>query len=36
MVELTEFRRFAELYGRKSDADILKELQLEELLEICT
>ena len=33
--ELTSFRAFADLYARKTDADVAKELQLEELVEIC-
>ncbi len=33
--ELAEFRALAALYARKTDADILKELQLNELMEIC-
>jgi hypothetical protein len=33
--ELVRFRAFAGLYARKTDADIAKELQLEELMEIC-
>jgi hypothetical protein len=34
--ELLKLRRLAEIYSAKSDADITKELQLAELLEICT
>ena len=34
-VELTDFRAVAELYAQKTDADIVKEMRLEELLEIC-
>jgi hypothetical protein len=33
--ELAEFRDLAALYARKTDADIAKELKLEELVEIC-
>lgn len=33
--ELAEFRALARLYAAKSDADIQKELDLEELVEIC-
>jgi hypothetical protein len=33
--ELVNFRAFAALYARKTDADIAKELQLRELVEIC-
>jgi hypothetical protein len=33
--DLVRFRAFAGLYARKTDADIAKELQLEELMEIC-
>ena len=33
--ELKYFRALADLYAGKSDVDIAKELQLEELLEIC-
>jgi hypothetical protein len=33
--ELVDFRALAALYGRKTGADIAKELQLKELLEIC-
>ena len=33
--ELVRFRAFADLYARKTDADIAKELQLKELVEIC-
>jgi hypothetical protein len=33
--ELLEFRALADLYARKTDADIEKELRLKELLEIC-
>jgi hypothetical protein len=30
-----EYRRLAELYARKSNADIANELKLKELVEIC-
>jgi hypothetical protein len=33
--ELTDFRDLAGLYSRKTDADIAKELNLNELVEIC-
>jgi hypothetical protein len=33
--ELVNFRAVAGLYARKTDADIAKELQLKELVEIC-
>lgn len=33
--ELIEFRALARLYAAKTDADIAKELQREELMEIC-
>src|ERR1035437_5043437 len=33
--ELLDFRALAALYARKTDADIAKELQLDELVEIC-
>jgi hypothetical protein len=33
--ELAEFRDLAELYSRKTDADLAKELNLKELMEIC-
>jgi hypothetical protein len=33
--ELAEFRDLAGLYARKTEADIAKELNLEELVEIC-
>ncbi len=33
--ELANFRAFADLYGRKGDADIARELQIEVLVEIC-
>jgi hypothetical protein len=33
--ELMDFRALAALYARKTDADIAKELQLDELVEIC-
>jgi hypothetical protein len=33
--ELVNFRALAALYARKTDADIAKEVQLKELLEIC-
>jgi hypothetical protein len=33
--ELQNFRKLADLYARKSDAEIARELQLEELVEIC-
>jgi hypothetical protein len=33
--ELVVFRDFAGLYARKTDADIAKELELKELVEIC-
>ena len=33
--ELAGFRALADLYARKTDADIAKELQLNELVEIC-
>jgi hypothetical protein len=33
--ELIAFRRLATLYARKTDADIARELQLKELVEIC-
>jgi hypothetical protein len=33
--ELVEFRALADLYARKTDADIAKELKLKELVEIC-
>jgi hypothetical protein len=32
---LADFRTVAELYARKTDADIAKELKLNELVEIC-
>jgi hypothetical protein len=33
--ELMEFRDLADLYERKTDSDIAKEVQLNELVEIC-
>jgi hypothetical protein len=33
--ELANLRALANLYARKTDADIAKELQLKELMEIC-
>jgi hypothetical protein len=33
--ELRDFRRLADLYARKTPADIIKELRLAELVEIC-
>jgi hypothetical protein len=33
--ELRGFRGYADLFGQKTDADIAKELQLKELVEIC-
>jgi hypothetical protein len=33
--ELRQFRALADLYARKTDADIAKEIQLQELVEIC-
>lgn len=33
--ELAEFRGLADLYARKTDAEIARELQLKELVEIC-
>jgi hypothetical protein len=33
--ELMDFRALAVLYARKTDADIAKELELRELMEIC-
>lgn len=33
--ELAAFRDLAELYARKTDADIAKETRLRELMEIC-
>ena len=33
--ELNDFRGLADLYERKTSADIQRELQLEELVEIC-
>jgi len=33
--ELAEFRDLAALYSRKTDADLAKELNLKELMEIC-
>jgi hypothetical protein len=33
--ELTDFRAVADLYAQKTESDIAKELQLEELVEIC-
>jgi hypothetical protein len=33
--ELSDFRAFADLYARKTDDDIAKELKLNELVEIC-
>jgi hypothetical protein len=33
--ELEDFRALADLYARKTDSDIAKELQLMELVEIC-
>jgi hypothetical protein len=33
--ELADFRAVASLYARKTDADIAKELQLNEIMEIC-
>jgi hypothetical protein len=33
--ELVDLRSYAELYTRKTDADIAKEIQLKELVEIC-
>ena len=33
--ELVEFRALADLYSRKTDADIAKELKFKELVEIC-
>jgi hypothetical protein len=33
--ELVAFRKLADLYARKRDAEVAKELQLKELVEIC-
>lgn len=33
--ELVEFRAFAGLFARKTDADIGREMQFKELVEIC-
>lgn len=33
--ELRGFRDYANLFARKTDADIAREIQLKELLEIC-
>jgi hypothetical protein len=33
--ELEHFRRLADLYARKSEADLAKEIGLQELVEIC-
>lgn len=33
--ELLEFRALADLYARKTDADIAKEAALKEIVEIC-
>ena len=33
--ELADFRALADLYVRKTDAEIVKELQLKEIVEIC-
>jgi hypothetical protein len=33
--ELRSFRAVAELYARKTDAEIAKELKLNEVVEIC-
>lgn len=33
--ELADFRALADLYAQKTDADIAKELQLKEVVEIC-
>jgi hypothetical protein len=33
--ELADFRAVAGLYARKTDADIAKELQIKEIVEIC-
>ncbi len=33
--ELREFRALAELYARKTDAHLAREIQLKELMEIC-
>jgi hypothetical protein len=33
--ELTEFRVLADLYARKTDADVAREMQFKELAEIC-
>jgi hypothetical protein len=33
--ELTEFRALADLYARKTDADVAREMQFKELVEIC-
>jgi hypothetical protein len=33
--ELADFRAVAGLYARKTDADIAKELQFKEIVEIC-
>ena len=33
--ELVEFRAFADLFARKTDADIAREMQFKELVEIC-
>jgi hypothetical protein len=33
--ELASFRALAGLYGRKTDEDVAKEVQLKELVEIC-
>jgi hypothetical protein len=33
--ELERFRAMADLYARKTDADVARELQLKELVEIC-
>jgi hypothetical protein len=34
-IELASFRAVAGLYARKTDADIAKEIELKELVEIC-
>jgi hypothetical protein len=33
--ELRDFRGLADLYARKTETDLVRELQLEELVEIC-
>ncbi|RXH58337.1 putative cytoplasmic protein [Granulicella sibirica] len=33
--ELRSFKALAELYARKTDKDLTRELQLQELVEIC-